>query len=346
MRCWALVLLCGGIVPVTWSARGSAAAEPPAATPGPAVAEDGGDEAETPVEALDPAFQRYIDGDLLWEAIAAGEPGSLTDAALQLHVGERVLFRTHRGVSADAVFRMAIKAAVRDGDAASLDRLATALTAAGKADLSAQVAAAKSLAAGKRSYNPMAAADRAGSPEGRAAVLFYSQQLQALWSRGGRADVDAVAAAIKDDRDLSDESTTALAKAVAETRDATPAQPSADSGLLAALSGPTRGLTGGLGTYSINYTIINAAGTTVSFSLHGSGKTYSLASGKKGSYVATQKWDYKPYIKVFQPVSTYLPPTMPGVVAISLPQEQKTKYYLANGTFYLRRSGAGFTFSK
>ena len=52
------------------------------------------------VELVDPAFGQYIDIRLLWQGWGSMDAGMLTDAALQLAEGERVLMRSHKAGSA------------------------------------------------------------------------------------------------------------------------------------------------------------------------------------------------------------------------------------------------------
>jgi len=98
-----------------------------------------------PSAAADPVFDRYVDLNMLTQAWVDKNAPLLTDLGLQLAEGERVLFRTHKSISADQVLSMAAKVAAEKKDTKTLDRLARALDALKKTDLAAQVASAQKL---------------------------------------------------------------------------------------------------------------------------------------------------------------------------------------------------------
>src|SRR5262245_46946059 len=53
----------------------------------------GGSPAGVPAELRDPAFDRFVDLAQVGQTLAAQDPGRLTDLALQMVEGERVLLR-------------------------------------------------------------------------------------------------------------------------------------------------------------------------------------------------------------------------------------------------------------
>jgi hypothetical protein len=115
------------------------------------TARAGGGRAPAPLGyESDPAFDRYVDLNLLARAWADKNAALLADLGLQLAEGERILFRPHRAVSADQVLTMAIKLAAEKREAATLARLSKALEAQRKADLAGQAAAAHKLASVSR----------------------------------------------------------------------------------------------------------------------------------------------------------------------------------------------------
>src|SRR5437764_15129181 len=72
----------------------------------------------------DPAYDRFVDLDQLSTAWEQKDPELLTDIALQLLEGERVLLRPNKYITADQVFNLAIKVAADTKDTPALKRLA------------------------------------------------------------------------------------------------------------------------------------------------------------------------------------------------------------------------------
>jgi hypothetical protein len=106
---------------------------------------------QVPFQAMqDPAFERYIDLKLLGSAWANLDAALLTDCGLQLAEGERILFRSHKAITADQVLQFAIKVAAEKKDKATLERLSKALTQLGKEALAENVQAAAKLVAASR----------------------------------------------------------------------------------------------------------------------------------------------------------------------------------------------------
>jgi hypothetical protein len=114
----------------------------------------------------DPAFDRYLDVELLERAWSDKNAALLADVGLQLAEGERVLFRSHKNLTSDQVLAMATRAAVERRDAKTLARLTKAAEATNKAELRAQASGALRLASASRDADPALAlpADRT-SPE-------------------------------------------------------------------------------------------------------------------------------------------------------------------------------------
>src|SRR5262249_22565918 len=101
-----------------------------------------------PADLRDPAFERYVDVAQVGEALAAGNPGLLTDVAMQLAEGERVLQRPHKALSAARVLKLAMRLAVEKKDKPALDRLAKVVKASGDKELKAWFTKAQTLGAG------------------------------------------------------------------------------------------------------------------------------------------------------------------------------------------------------
>jgi hypothetical protein len=115
----------------------------------PAAAQDG-----APPVLSDPAYDRYVDIDLLANAWSQRNAELLTDLALQLAEGERVLQRPRKGINADQVFGAAVKVAADSNDKMALARIEKALTNLNKNELAAQAKMAQQLAAKSRAPDP------------------------------------------------------------------------------------------------------------------------------------------------------------------------------------------------
>lgn len=94
----------------------------------------------------DPAFARYVDLNLLGQAWDSLDPALLTDCALQLAEGERILLRSHKAISSQQVLELATKIAAEKNDKAALDRLTSVAAATKNTAVGEQIAAAKKLA--------------------------------------------------------------------------------------------------------------------------------------------------------------------------------------------------------
>jgi len=105
-----------------------------------------------PQESLDEAFDPYVNLLLLGKAWAELDSGLLTDVALQLAEGERVLQRPHKsGITAKQLLAKAAKLAGSLQDSSTLQRLAKVAEAGAIDELNAQLQAANKLAGASRS---------------------------------------------------------------------------------------------------------------------------------------------------------------------------------------------------
>lgn len=101
----------------------------------------------------DAAFEQYVDVELIGVAIAHNDVELLTDSALQLAEGERILLRAHHSLTADDVFLAAIRMAERTGDVQGLERLGKAVAGRSQ-ELASRVEAARALAGTSREAEP------------------------------------------------------------------------------------------------------------------------------------------------------------------------------------------------
>ena len=119
----------------------NAADETPAAT---------GMAAQPPSDLFDPAFDQYVDMGLLADAWGQLDPALMTDVALQLAEGERILMRSHKAVSAAQMLRLAAKLAAEKGNKEVLGRIESAAGKFGDKDLAAEAKGSVKLASGSR----------------------------------------------------------------------------------------------------------------------------------------------------------------------------------------------------
>ena len=92
----------------------------------------------------------YVSPTLLGRAYRDVDPALLTDVALQLAEGERILLRSRKGITAAQALQLAVKAAGDKQHKASLERLIRFAEERKDQALAAQIAAAQKLAAASR----------------------------------------------------------------------------------------------------------------------------------------------------------------------------------------------------
>ena len=111
--------------------------------------------ADLPVVVEDLAFSRYVDIGLVAEAIASRDASLLTDAALQLAEGERVLDRQHSsGVTAKALLEKAVRLAADNQDNGTLERVRKAADLGKDKELAEQLANLEKLGGATRAIDP------------------------------------------------------------------------------------------------------------------------------------------------------------------------------------------------
>jgi hypothetical protein len=168
-------------------------------------------------EFVDPAFNRYIDIAFLGLAWETQDAGALTDAALQLAEGERILLRSHKTFTSKAVLEKALAVAADQKDTATLERIAKVAKANGDERFAAQVAQTIKLSATSRSittsYNPV--------KEDKADYYFIntSELIERVRVAGDKKALAAIAEEVKKNKDqIGQESADALLKLIAESQ--------------------------------------------------------------------------------------------------------------------------------
>ena len=130
-------------------------------------------DAKTPIPN-DPAFKSFIDLDQVGDALAGLDAARITDCALLLAQGEKVLLREHRGVSSAKLFTVALKVAADNRDEVTLKRLDKALRGSDNAELTALLSVSL-LQAKTRKVDPFT--NEKVSPESRALHASLSNEI-------------------------------------------------------------------------------------------------------------------------------------------------------------------------
>jgi hypothetical protein len=215
----------------------------------PAVAQ----EAAVDVATLpqDPAFDRYVDMDLLADAWEQKDASLLTDLALTMAEGERILQRPRRGIAASDVFGGAIKSAAELRDAPALARLTSVLGNLKRDDLLAQATTARRLASASRAMDPglTVQADTA-TPAAFFAMKSTLEDIASAKIAGDRAELREISKDIADMPDLSEAQRRSLSRAATEALEVLPSENDPASSALNKLLGESRRGGGGGGRSS------------------------------------------------------------------------------------------------
>ncbi|MDR0391310.1 MAG: hypothetical protein LBH59_05355 [Planctomycetaceae bacterium] len=105
-------------------------------------------------EFIDPAFERFVDMEMLAFGWSNLDARILTDCGFQLAEGERVLSRSHQKLTSKAVLETAIKVATDQHDTETVDRILNFATSRNNTELAAKASTAKKLAGTERSIAP------------------------------------------------------------------------------------------------------------------------------------------------------------------------------------------------
>ena len=87
----------------------------------------------------DHGFDSYVSQEQIQQASDGADPAFMTDVALQLAEGERVLHRSRRGITSAQMMKMAAKVAVNQGDNETLSRINRAVTKLGDNNLAREI---------------------------------------------------------------------------------------------------------------------------------------------------------------------------------------------------------------
>jgi hypothetical protein len=198
-------------------------------------------------ELADPAFDRYVDLELLGAAWADLDTAALTDVGLQLAEGERILMRPHKAISAGKVLQMAARLAGEAKDTATLDRLARAAERLADKDLETLVKTAQLLAKKTRAIlSVMIPLDQL---TGDAVRLFqgYAEDIRTAKLAGDRSTLESIEKELKELPELGPKQVAFLKKLTAEAKAALPEKQDPQTELLNLLAAESRRGGGGGG---------------------------------------------------------------------------------------------------
>ncbi len=115
---------------------------------------NGAEPVHFPEDLQDPAFERYVDLLVLAKAWNQLDPALITDVAMQLAEGERVLLRSHKAITSDELIKLAVKIAADKCDQNTLERLRKYYEQRGDKAMSESLATSCKLAGESRAVDP------------------------------------------------------------------------------------------------------------------------------------------------------------------------------------------------
>lgn len=177
--------------------------------------------AAVPEELRDPAFARYVDLVELGQAWDELDPVTLTDIALQLAEGERVLHREHRAVKSSELFQIAIRMASDRRDENTLDRLQKYFQQTSDKTQAEQLAVARKLAGEARADIPgMTLSLDETTPESYGLYRGLLGEIKAAGYAGNKEAFDELDGRIKELPSLTDKQREYLQSIMGQTRSA------------------------------------------------------------------------------------------------------------------------------
>lgn len=193
-------------------------------------------------EFQDSAFESYLDIAFVGEAITSRNAILLTDVALQLAEGERVLLRQHKsGVTARALFEKAATIAAAEQDRATLERLKRAATVLKDEHLASQLAVLEKMGGVSRTSDPglTVAVDAVGIDTFlRMKVLLDAIREAELL--GDRNQLDTIEVQLTEAKDIGEPQKQALGKLINDACDSIRSEGSEETDAIAKLVGASR----------------------------------------------------------------------------------------------------------
>lgn len=230
-------------------------------------------------EPIDPAFERYVDLELLARARRELDASLLTDCALQFVRAEEILYRSHALIEANQLLELAVRMATESMDKETLDRLSKAVDNLKNDKLAVQIKVAQSLAGEARAFDPSLSVNVREMDA--ATYTRYRQQLEGIRAAKLAGDIDYLAKAessLASVTGLHEKEKSFLQKQIKEARTSIPENAAGVNAALSKLTSASRGRFG-LGnvvggrfgrsgnsysqnSYGSNYSSSNYSGTT------------------------------------------------------------------------------------
>lgn len=193
-------------------------------------------EVEVP-ESSDPAFERYVNLNLLAAALRTKDAGLLTDCALQFAHAESLLLRSHKDLTAEQLLLAAVQLASNKQDKKSLERLSKVAARLGNKEIEVSLKLSSTSRAARPSLSVHLAAT---SIEQFAAMKAALADIEAASAANDGAALDGVAQAIAA-TSLTDSQKGALTAEVDAARKQLADEPDGAGNALSKLTGTSRG---------------------------------------------------------------------------------------------------------
>jgi hypothetical protein len=236
-------------------------------------------------EPIDPAFERYVDLELLARARRELDASLLTDCALQFVRAENILFRSHALIEANQLLKLAVRMATESKDKETLDRLSKAVDKLRNNQLAVQIKVAQSLVAETRALDPSVSVNVREMTAKTYAI--YRQLLNSIRDAKIAGDLDYLAKAessLASVTGLHEKEKSFLQKQIKEARTSIPENA---AGVNAALSKLTSASCGRFGLGNVIGGRFGRSGNSSSQNSYGSNYSSSNYSGTTHSNSAS-----------------------------------------------------------
>jgi hypothetical protein len=183
-----------------------------------------------PEDLQDSAFDRYANLPEIMKAFDQFNASALTDTALEVAEGERILERPRKGINAHELLQRAAELASSQHDKEALARLRKEAERRGDKDLANRIAAQERLASAPRAAEPALVVDVEHTrPEAVAQLQSYLRTLKFARLLGDRRLLNGLTENLPRANLLTQEQRNYLKKQIEETSSALPKTPSADT---------------------------------------------------------------------------------------------------------------------
>jgi len=196
------------------------------------------------IDNFDLGFDRFVNLNMIDQAMRSSDAALAADVALSLLEGERILERSHKAMTADQAFKLALTIAMMNQDTKTISRLAKFSEKNGKKEWSERLTVAKTLAAGKRAVEPVLNVENMNSDALEVAEIVLSSVNSAKIS-GDRTTLEDLKRILPGNKVTTTEQRSQMLKLIESTLAALPKEPDADS-IFAQLAAPARGPAGTL----------------------------------------------------------------------------------------------------